>query len=82
MTRYVRVPIEAEERECGKRCQGLNYGAFRRYCGMFPTKKYEVGTCVVGKELRRLVMIDGAPQRCPQCLAAEVKTEVPNGRAV
>jgi hypothetical protein len=26
--------------------------------------------------------IDGAPQRCPQCLAAEVKAEVPNGRAV
>jgi len=72
MTRYVRVPIEAEERECG-RCRGLNYGAFRRYCGMFLTKK---------KELRRLVMIDGAPQRCPQCLAAEVKAEVPNGRAV
>ena len=66
---YVRVPIEAEWLECGE-CQGFDYGPFlQRYCGMFRTKK---------KELQRLVMIDGAPQRCPQCLAAEIK-EKDNG---
>jgi hypothetical protein len=69
MTRYVRVPIEVEERACGKCrycCKGFRGDL---WCELF----------LVKGESRKLGVKDGAPQRCSQCLAAEVKTEVPNG---
>ena len=72
MTRYVRVSIEAEERACGK-CRYHYRGLMGDlWCELFPVKG----------ESRKLEAKDGAPQRCPQCLAAEVKQGVPNGRAV
>ena len=66
MTRYVRVPIEAEERECGD-CQYIYGWEPDWWCDLFLTRK---------QTERRLHCKGCAPQRCPQCLAAEVKTEV------
>ena len=66
MTRYVRVPIEAEERECGE-CQWPTLN--RMFCYLMRDE---------GDHLEKLETVAGRLQRCPQCLAAEVKTEVPN----
>ena len=77
MTRYVRVPIEAEERECGK-CQYLLHSP-PIYISIQGDRFCELFTLRGGMSRRIKKHKDGAPQRCPQCLAAEVKTEVPNG---
>jgi ribosomal protein L34E len=72
MTRIV-VEInrgEVRRRECG-RCDQIIWGLDTAYCRAFTTRAFRLP-----RQLRR---VGGAPQRCSQCLAAEVKTEVPNG---
>jgi hypothetical protein len=66
MTRYVRVPIEAEERECGK-CQYQWPTLNRMFCYLMRDE---------GDHLEKLETVAGRLQRCTACLAAEVKAEV------
>ncbi len=64
MTRYVRVPIEAEERECGK-CHHLRTYDGRQYgCLAFlDESRYPTVPPI----------IDHRPQRHAACLNAEIK---------
>lgn len=56
--RYIIVPIEAEEKDCGG-CGHLDYYA----CRKFFTNGHFTG----------LASPDGKPLRCPACLSAEAK---------
>jgi hypothetical protein len=56
-------------RGCGEKCQHLYGWDADWWCELFLTTK---------QTERRLHCKGGAPQRCPQCLAAEVKEGVPN----
>jgi hypothetical protein len=69
MTRYVRVPIEAEERECGDCQYRTTYNGARYYCRAF---RLDDDNC----SMTKLETVDGRLQRCTTCLAAEVKAEV------
>ena len=65
VTRYVKVAIDAEERACGKcRWREKDYYMDRWICNVFLTVK---------RQTKILKVIDGQPQRCAVCLAAELK---------